>query len=651
MGAATFMTDHAIIGTAGHIDHGKTALVKALTGVDTDTLAEEKRRGITIELGFAFLDTPGFDKQIIFIDVPGHEKLVKTMVAGASNIDAAMLVVAADEGVNVQTREHFDILRLLDIPHGVVALTKTDLVDADRIAVVAAEVGRLVAESFLEGAPILPVSAITGQGLDELKAAIVDAARKVRTRSDSGIFRMPVDRVFTMHGFGTVIAGTILSGEVKLGDRVEVLPEGIVSRVRGIQVHGQSVERSDIGKRTAINLQDVKKEQLRRGQVACAPGSLKPSSRMDVRLQVLSGYPEELKNRTRVRFHVGTDEVMARVLLLDCEKAQPGDTALVQVVLESPTVALPKDRFVIRAFSSMVTIGGGAILDAHPSLHKRFDEGTLDSLEKRQGDLADVVVQAFLKAGNTPLSITDAAASIGESEEAALRAVDELSESGEIVKITPRSVENAPRDPRKETYLHSKPFEELAGKLMVIARDYFTRNPYRIYMAPADLQSRFTKLAGRPVYEAVMIELRRQGEIIWKDGKVALAGREIAWRVGERQLAERIERAYEESGLASPPEYEVLADLRIKQDCFDNIMTALIDQGKLVRLGEKVTYHTKHLEAARQAVSDLIGKNNGITAGELRDAMGVSRKYAIALLEYFDDQQFTRRVGEKRVLR
>jgi selenocysteine-specific elongation factor len=299
----------------------------------------------------------------------------------------------------------------------------------------------------------------------------------------------------------------------------------------------------------------------------------------------------------------------------------------------------------------MITIGGGAILDAHPSLHKRFDEGALHSLEQRQGDLADVVVQAFLKAGNMPLSITDAAASIGESEEDVLRAVDELSESGEIVRITPRSVENAPRDPRKETYLHSKHFEELAEKLIVIVREYFTRNPYRIYMAPADLQSRFTKLAQRPVYEAVMIELRKQGNLIWKDGRITLAGREIPWRVGERQLAERIERAYDDAGVASPPEYEVLADLRIKQDCFDNIMTALIDQGKLVRLGEKVTYHARHLEAARQIVSDLIEKNNGITAGELRDALGVSRKYAIALLEYFDDQQFTRRVGEKRVLR
>ncbi|MCX6344401.1 MAG: selenocysteine-specific translation elongation factor [Armatimonadetes bacterium] len=645
------MTDHAIIGTAGHIDHGKTALTKALTGFDTDTLAEEKRRGITIELGFAFMETPGFDKQVIFIDVPGHEKLIKTMVAGASNLDAALLVVAADEGINVQTREHFDILRLLDIAHGVVALTKSDLVDEDRIAAVTAEVQNLVAGSFLENAPIIPVSAITMQGLDELKAAIVDAARKVQKRADSGIFRMPVDRVFTMHGFGTVVAGTILSGEVKLGDKLEVLPDGIVSRVRGIQVHGQSVQRSEIGKRTAINLQDIKKDQLRRGQVVCAPGSLKPSSRMDIRLQVLENYPEELKNRIRVRFHVGTDEVMARLLLLDCDKVQPGDTALAQLVLESPTVALPKDRFVIRAFSSMQTIGGGAILDAHPVHHKRFDEAILDSLEKRQGDLCDVLEQAFTKSGSDPLSITDAAAAIGESEEDVLKAVDELSASGEIKRITPRNLENVPRDPSRETYIHAKIFDDLTQKLIVIMKEFFAKNPYKLYMGPADLQSRFMKLARRPVYEAVMIELRQAGKLIWKDGRVTLSDREIQFRVGERQLAERIERQYDESGFSSPPEYEVFDSLRITPDTFENIITALIEQGKLIRLGEKVTYHTKHLKATKQIVADLITKHNGISAAELRDSLGVTRKYAVAILEYFDDQQFTKRVGEKRVLK
>lgn len=645
------MTDHVIIGTAGHIDHGKTALVKALTGHDTDTLAEEKKRGITIELGFAFLETPGFDKQIIFIDVPGHEKLVKTMVAGASNIDAAMLVVAADEGINVQTREHFEILRLLDIPHGIVALTKTDLVDDDRIAVVTAEVREMIAGSFLEGAPVIPVSAITRQGIDELTAALVIAAGQLRPRSDSGIFRMPVDRVFTMHGFGTVVAGTILSGEVKLGDKVEILPEGITSRVRGIQVHGESVSDSNIGKRTAVNLQDIKKDQLRRGQVACAPGSLKPTTRMDVRLQVLQSFGEELKNRTRVRFHAGASEVMARISLLDCDRVQPGDGALAQMVLESPTVALPKDRFVIRAFSSMETIGGGSIIDAHPAKHKRFDENALDSLEKRQGDVNDVLEQAFLKSGCTPLSVTDAAANIGESEDDTREAVDTLVESGEIKRITPSSMETAQRDLKKETYLHANHFDELAEKLIGIMNEFFTRNTYRLYIPPADLQSRFTKLAQRPVYEAVMIDLRRQGRLVWKDGKIAIAGREIPFRVGERQLCERIERQFEEAGFSAPPEYEVFESLRIKQDCFENMITALIEQGSLIRLSEKVTYHTKYLNDAKEKVAELIRQNDGITAGELRDAFGFSRKYAIAILEYLDDIRFTRRMGEKRVLR
>ena len=363
---------HSIIGTAGHIDHGKTALVKALTGVETDTLAEEKRRGITIELGFAFLDTPEFEKQIVFIDVPGHEKLIKTMVAGASNIDAALLVVAADEGVSVQTVEHLDILQLLDIKAGVIALTKTDIVDDRRIETVTAGISDLAAGSFLAGAPVIPVSAVTRVGVDEVRSALIEAARKAPARRDSGVFRIPIDRVFTMQGFGTVVAGTILSGQAAVGDKLEVLPEHIPTRVRGIQVHSQSIPHTDLGARTAINLQDVKKEQLRRGQTLCAPGAFSPSERLDARIYVLKS-AGEFKNRARVRLHIGADEVICRAILLDADVLPPGQSGLVQFALEAPTVALPKDRFVIRTFSSMQTIGGGSILDGQPTAHKRFD--------------------------------------------------------------------------------------------------------------------------------------------------------------------------------------------------------------------------------------------------------------------------------------
>lgn len=641
--------EHVVVGTAGHIDHGKTALVKALTGMDCDTLAEEKKRGITIELGFAFFEDPRFEKLVIFIDVPGHEKLIKTMVAGASNLDAALMVVAADEGVNVQTLEHFDILQLLDIDTGIIALTKCDLVDAERLSVVRAEVESLVAGTSWESAPIIPVSAFEGTGIPELRTALVEAANRVRPRTDSGLFRMPIDRVFTMQGFGVVIAGTILGGEAKVGDKLEILPDGLVSRVRGIQIHAKSIPRAGLGTRTAINLQDVKKEQLRRGQMACAPGAMKSTQRMDAQLRVLKSCPDELKNRTRVRLHVGTDEVMARLVLLDRDRLEQGATALVQFVLESPTAALAKDRYVIRTFSSMETIGGGVIVDAHPAQHRRFDAGAVDALERRLGGMAEAVEEAFRKSGVTPLSVAEAAMAVGESEDDVWQVVDGLRAEGTLARVFPRSDGEA-RDAKRETYVHGSVFADLTEKLLSAMREFYSNNPYRIYVPLADLQSRFAKLVGKPVYEALMGGLSDDGTLVVKRTRVALGDREIDWKPGESEIADRIERIYEEAAFAAPLEDEVMRKLGLPEAKFGSIMTALTEQGRLVRLGEKVTYHRKHLVAARKMVVDHISSKGSITAGELRDMLGLSRKYAISLLEYFDRAQLTRRLEDRRVL-
>lgn len=630
-------TPHAIIGTAGHIDHGKTALVKALTGLDVDTLAEEKRRGITIELGFAFMDAEGLDREVIFIDVPGHEKLVKTMVAGASNLDLAMLVVAADEGVNVQTIEHFEILQLFAIPAGLIALTKADLVDQHRIEQVTQEVRNLTLGTFLESAPVVPVSSVTGQGIGELKAEIVQLAKEVRSRKDSGVFRMPVDRVFTMHGFGTVIAGTILSGIARVGDRLEILPDGIQTRIRGIQVHAKSKDKAIIGTRTAINLQDVNKEDLRRGQCACAPGSVTPTTRIDTRMHVLKSAGEELKNRERVRFHVGSDEVMSRVVLLGNDKLVPGQDAPAQFVLESPTVAVTGDRFVIRAFSTMHTIGGGVILDAHAEPHKRSDMDVVESLEKLEGGAREAVEHALEKSGAVLMSVGELAAAVGRSEDEADRAVRELSDEGRAVGIA-------------GSYLHAGAYGDLVDRFLGIITEFYARNPYRVFMPSADLQSRFAKLASRQVYEAILADLAGRGKIVTREKKLGLTGREPQWKTGERDLANRIEKIYDETGYSTPPEDELMAELRIAPQFFRNVMTALADQDRLVRLAERVTYHTKHLRTATDLIVGYIKQHGGITAAELRDKMGVSRKYAIALLEYLDTNQVTRRLGDKRVL-
>lgn len=638
--------EQVIIGTAGHIDHGKTALVRALTGFDTDTLAEEKRRGITIELGFAFMDISEQGKEVVFIDVPGHEKLIKTMVAGASNIDAALLVVAADEGINVQTIEHLDILRLLGIKTGLVAITKSDLVDNTHIEAVKAEVTNLTAGTFLEGAPIIPVSAITGAGLDELRSALFGITSKVKARRDSGVFRMPIDRVFTMQGFGVVIAGTILSGEIKVGDKLEILPEKIIARVRGLQVHGRKVDSSCIGRRTAINLQDVKKEQLRRGQCACAPGSIIPTDRLDAGLRTLTSGNVEIKNRERVRLHIGTDEVICRAVLINSNKLSPGQEGLVQMVLESPTTAMPKDPFVLRTFSSMVTIGGGTVLDPHPRPHKRFDDAVIEAAARLEGRLPIAVEQAFIKSRAVPHTPAEIASVIGEDESEVTTAVEELLDADKLVRMTR---EPSPTQPLK--YLHVEQYNGITEKLLGIMNDFFSKNPYRLLMPSADLQSKAARLAERRTIEVIINDLIERGTIKKRGSKFAIAGREPDYKPGEQQLAEQIEEIYRNAGYTSPLEEDVIQDLKIRPDMFSNIMIGLIDQGRLVRLNDKVTYHIESYKKARKVVMDYIESNGSITAAELRDKLDVTRKYAIAILEYFDSTALTKRDGDKRVLR
>src|SRR5262245_799287 len=361
---------HVVVGTAGHIDHGKTSLVKALTGIDTDRLPEEKARGITIDLGFAFLEE-GQDLTIEIVDVPGHERFVRNMLAGVGGIDLAILVVAADEGVMPQTREHLAICSLLRIPAGLVALTKVDMVEDDWLELVTDDVSRLVRGTFLEGAPIAPVSSKTGQGLDELRAALRDLAARVPARATDQLPRLPIDRVFTIRGFGTVVTGTLVAGRLQIDDRVEVFPRGAQVKVRGLQVHGRAVEQAVAGQRTAVNLQSLERAAIDRGDVLGLAGSLVPSALVDGTLELLGDAPRPLKSRDRIRFHTGTAEVMARVLLLDRAELTPGESAFARLRLEQPVVAMPRDRFVIRSYSPIVTIGGGTLLDIDPPRVRR----------------------------------------------------------------------------------------------------------------------------------------------------------------------------------------------------------------------------------------------------------------------------------------
>lgn len=633
---------HVIIGTAGHVDHGKTALVKALTGVDADTLAEEKRRGITIELGFVFMDVPPGTPQIVFIDVPGHEKLIRTMVAGASSLQGAMLVIAADEGVQPQTREHADILRLLGVSQGVVALTKCDLVDSTRLEQVTAEVHQFLARTSLAAAPVVPVSAVSGEGVEDLRRALCELAAGLPPRLDSGGFRMPVDRVFTLHGYGTVIAGTVLAGAVRPGDRVTIYPEQLEGRVRTVQVQGQTVEASGVGQRTALNIPDIPKENLRRGQCAAAPGSLTPTTRLDVRLWLLPEQLPELRHRDRLRVHVGTEEVIASVVLMDRDRLHGGDEAPAQLLLDAPTVAVHRDRFVVRTLSPVMTVGGGVVLDPNPQRHRRRVKETLEAFDRLEGTLADRIEQTVLKADTQGQTARQVAQALGHDEAEVAATMAEMAAAGQLVPVDSTRAEDL-------LYLHARCYEPLVGRLLQAVADYFVQHPYRTYMPSGDLQSRLAPHAPRAVLVAVLRDLRRQGRLVVTRRGCGLPGRELPLTTAEREAVARLEQTYRQAGTAPPAEETVRGELSVTPSVFANLMEVLLDQGQVVRLPGKVTIHAEALRRAQEVVRDALAKEGAVTAGQLRDRLACSRKHAVALLEYFDGTGLTRRVEERRV--
>lgn len=634
--------EHVIIGTAGHIDHGKTALVKALTGIDADTLPEEKRRGMTIELGFVFLDIPDYEKQIVFIDVPGHEKFVKTMVAGASNVDGALLVIAADEGINQQTREHFEILHLLHIKIGIICLTKCDLVQPDRIHDLTEEVRSFVKNSFLENASIFPTSIVTGEGVDAVKKSLIELGRSIKTREDSNIFRMPIDRVFTMKGFGTVIAGTVLSGRVKVGDIIEIYPDGIKTRIRSIQVHDTNKPESFIGRRTALNLHDVKKAQLRRGQVAGAPSCFSPSYWLDTRLNLLESYGKPLNNRTRVRLHVGTDERIGRIVLLDSDVLLPGQSGLIQFALEAPTVALKGDAFVIRSFSPIVTIGGGTILDGNPARHKRFDQKIISGLKKLEGGLEEQIDQVFLNAGFNPITVKDVAVALDEELNEVTHVTERLVSVNQLLGIDTE---------KGNVYLHRSWVEMLKKQMLDAVKLFFQKNPHRLYMPYADLRSQLQRLTDIRFFPTLLNELLVEKTLSKQADGINLPNREPVFAPREQELNARIEKIFKTSGFASPLEEDIRKQLRLHPNEFKKIFKGLYDRNILVKLNNKVTYHREILDSIKAVLLDHCRNKGGITIAELRDRLKLSRKYAQAALEYFDRIGLTYRKDDKHVLK
>ncbi len=631
---------HIIVGTAGHIDHGKTSLVKALTGIDTDRLKEEKERGISIELGFAHLTLLG-GLRLGIVDVPGHERFVKTMLAGVGGIDLVILVIAADEGIMPQTREHLHICRLLHIPRGLVALTKRDLVDPDWLEMVAEETRTFLKGTFLEGAPILPVSATTGAGLEELKTALGALAAEAEPKRVDGIFRLPIDRVFTMKGFGTVVTGTLLAGSLKVGDEVVALPEGARSRVRRLQVHGETVEQAFAGQRTAVNLPGIEVSGIARGSLLCLPGTFRPASAMDATLTLLADAPRALKNRGRVRFHLGSSEVLARVVFLDREELEPGQSAYVHLRLESRGAALPQDRFVIRSYSPAVTIGGGIILDPAPPERRRKRHEILDHLRVlEQGSPSDRLERLLLQAGTAPMSPEGLRGASDLTPDLLREALGRLLAEGRIVPVGGRE---------EEVYLHRQTYEGLTREILARLGEFHQQQPLKDGLAKEELRSKLPGKIAAALFGRLLGDLQAAGLVAQERDKVRLASHTPRLTEAEETAKGRLEALYREAGFQPPGQEAALQQAAPDRKLAQAVFFRLVDDGTLVRIKDDLYLHREHVERAKGMLLTHLKAHGSIAVPTFKDLMGVSRKYAIPFLEYFDQVRITRRHGDERL--
>ena len=618
-----------IAGTAGHIDHGKTALVRALTGIDADRLEEEKRRGITIDLGFAHLQlTPQL--RLGFIDVPGHERFVKNMLAGAGGIDLVLFVIAADESIKPQTREHFDICRLLGISKGIVVLTKADLVDRDILELARLEAEEFVAGSFLEGAPIVPVSSTTGEGLDELRTALERVALEVSEKNAARHFRLPVDRVFTMKGFGTVITGTLISGAVKKDQEVEIHPSGRIARVRGVQVYGAAAERATAGQRTALNLADVEPANLARGMLLTLPALFQSTREFDCELELLAS-AKPLKDRAPVHFHAGSAEIEAEVRLLEANVLKPGTKAFARVALRDPALLLPGDRFIIRMFSPVITIGGGVALDNAGVRYRKRATGAARLRALSEANSAGAIA-ILVKESGFGMSLAALIARTGFVG----REIESIASAGGFVTL---------RQP-EFWVMDAEWFRSAVEKLAREVREFHQANPLAPGIAKQDLRGRLLP-AVTPAF--VLEALLAGAKQIAVDGDtVRLASHKLVLREDEEQARGAIERAFEQAGLAVPALPDVMAKSGVEMKRARSILQILLRDKKLVRVTDELVFHHSAIETLRALLANH--RSQRFSVPTFKDWTGISRKYAIPLLEFLDRERVTRRDGDERVV-
>lgn len=636
-----------VLGTAGHVDHGKTSFIRALTGFETDRLKEEKKRGITIELGFAFLDLP-CGHRIGIVDVPGHEKFVKTMVSGVSGIDILAFIVAADEGIMPQTIEHFEICRLMGVEQGIVVVTKKDMVDPEWLELVNDEIEEFCEGSFLEGAPILNVSSTTGEGIDLVREALDKIVRVFNFHEVFGPFRVSVDRVFAMKGFGSVITGTSISGRTSVGDDLRIYPTEKTAKIRGIQVHSKAVDEVEAGHRTAINLQGVDVADIERGMVLAPPGTLQPSFMLDCQFLYLASNPKPLKHRARVRIHLGTAEIIGRVSLLDRDELKPGDEAVVQLLLENKGTVWPGDRYVIRSYSPVATIGGGMILgNVSPRKRKRlsdadrqYNQTMLDILQ--HGSQEEKILFLLRESRELGLTADELGIRLGLFGKHLKKALNEPISTKKIVVV----------DSASQRYVVVEIAEKIKELLINHLQAYHKKNPLQSGLAKEELRTGLGRKIDLKVYTYCINDLIRKAVVVQEESVVRMADHQVALKADEEQLRKELREWYREKGLSTPTIKETMDHF---QEYPSRLVKDVIDlqlrEGKLLKVSESLYYEKELLEPLVASVVAYMEKHGEIDAPSFKELTGLTRKFSIPILEYLDRIKMTMRIGDKRILR
>ena len=625
-----------IVGTAGHIDHGKTTLIKALTGRNTDRWEEEQRRGITIDLGFTYFDLKNGDR-VGIIDVPGHEKFINNMVAGVVGMDLVLLVVAADEGIMPQTREHMDILGLLGIEKSILVINKCDLVDEEWLELVEEEIQEELEGTFLEGAPVVKVSAATGQGLDELTDTIQQLmSDEVVAKDTQTIPRLPIDRAFTLSGFGTIITGTLISGTITREDVLEMYPIGKECKIRNIQVHGQNQDKCYAGQRVAINLSNVKKKEIRRGCVLAPKNSMKNTDLLDVKLTVLEDSMRILTNHERLHLYTGTSEILCRAVLLDKEQIGPGEEGLVQLRLEEEIAVKRGDRFVVRFYSPMETIGGGIVLEPNPVRKKRFDAQAIEELKKKEsGSLGDVMELQIKEHGDTMITLAELAKVMAHSVDELKEYLEELEESGTIF-VFPM---------KKDTYLWHRDSEfAVRQKIEETLQKYHSEHPYRYGMKKAEIHNTFLKKIKPNIFDAYIERMTEENVYGRREEYLSLPGYEVPKDAMYLQTEKLIEDTFEKAGYDFVRFSEIDFE-KIPRQTAEDVVLMMIDEGKVLRINEEM-FTMKHLmDEAKEKIQNHLKEENLITIAQVRDMFSTSRKSAKPILEYMDSIKVTKKTG------